>query len=80
MGVNYVKLSDGEDLIDLRKDTVTPETLAEGVTAHNAAGDPIVGTGVDADTLDGWHLNVISDGSDPENITEPTITLVYTEG
>lgn len=33
-----------------------------------------------ADTLDGWHLNIISDGSDPENITEPTITLVYTEG
>lgn len=33
-----------------------------------------------ADTVDGWHVNVISDGSDPENITVPTITFVYTVG
>lgn len=33
-----------------------------------------------ADTVDGWNVNVITDGSDPENITVPTITFVYTEG
>lgn len=32
-----------------------------------------------ADTVDGWHVNVLSDGSDPENITVPTITFVYTK-
>lgn len=30
-------------LIDLSGDTVTPETLPEGVTSHNAAGVPITG-------------------------------------
>lgn len=33
-----------EVLIDLTGDTVTPDTLAEGVTAHDAAGNPITGT------------------------------------
>ncbi len=31
-------------LVDLTEDSVTPETLAEGVTAHDKAGNPIVGT------------------------------------
>lgn len=31
-------------LVDLTADTVTPETLAEGVTAHDAAGNAIIGT------------------------------------
>ena len=35
---------DGETLIDLTADTVTPETLAEGVTAHDKSGNQIVGT------------------------------------
>lgn len=30
-------------LIDLTQDTVTPETLASGVTAHSADGSTIVG-------------------------------------
>jgi hypothetical protein len=42
MGVNKVIYA-GDTLIDLTADTVTAETLAEGVTAHNAAGEPIVG-------------------------------------
>lgn len=33
----------GDTLIDLTTDTVTPETLSRGVTAHNAAGMQIVG-------------------------------------
>ena len=33
----------GQTLIDLTSDTVTPETLANGVTAHNASGVVITG-------------------------------------
>lgn len=43
MATNKVVYGD-EVLMDVSKDTVTPETLAQGVTAHNADGDPIVGT------------------------------------
>ena len=34
----------GETILDLRSDTVTPETLQEGYAAHNKAGQPIIGT------------------------------------
>lgn len=34
----------GETLIDISEDTVTPETLAEGATAHDSNGEPITGT------------------------------------
>ena len=47
MAVNKVELNtaDGKEiLIDLTGDTVSPETLAEGVTAHNASGEVITGT------------------------------------
>lgn len=43
MAVNKV-IYDGETLVDLTEDTVTPETLAEGATAHAANGEQIVGT------------------------------------
>lgn len=36
----------GQTLIDLTEDTVTPETLRSGVTAHDASGAPIVGTAI----------------------------------
>lgn len=32
-----------ETLIDLTNDSVTPETLAEGITAHDASGNTVVG-------------------------------------
>lgn len=44
MANNKVQLSDGTVLLDLTGDTVTPETLMAGVTAHDAAGNCIVGT------------------------------------
>lgn len=44
MANNKVQLSDGTVLLDLTGDTVTPDTLLSGVTAHDAAGNPIVGT------------------------------------
>lgn len=43
MAVNKVVFG-GETVIDLTKDTVSPETLAEGVTAHDKSGKAIVGT------------------------------------
>ena len=42
MAVNEV-IYNGRTLIDLKNDTVTPETLAEGMTAHDASGNLIVG-------------------------------------
>lgn len=43
MAVNKVEV-DGEVKLDLTQDTVTPETLLPGATAHNAAGEQIAGT------------------------------------
>ena len=51
MGVSKVEF-DGRTLVDLTKDSVTPETLMVGATAHNSAGEPIVGQAV-AGGLDG---------------------------
>ena len=42
MAVNKVEYA-GNTLIDLTEDTVTPQTLMLGVTAHNRAGDGIKG-------------------------------------
>lgn len=44
MAVNKVEIG-GEVKLDLTADTVTPETLLPGVTAHNAAGEEITGSG-----------------------------------
>lgn len=43
MPINKIVVND-EIKLDLTADTVTPETLAEGVTAHDKSGAPIVGT------------------------------------
>lgn len=43
MAVNKVEIN-GEVKLDLTQDTVTPENLLSGATAHNAAGEPITGT------------------------------------
>lgn len=43
--VNYF----GETLINLENDTVTVNDLVEGVTAHDAGGNPIVGVAVRVD-------------------------------
>lgn len=43
MGVSKVVI-DGEVKLDLTADTVEPAALKAGYTAHNAAGDKIVGT------------------------------------
>lgn len=42
MAVNKVEIN-GKTKLDLTQDTVTPETLLSGVTAHDAAGERISG-------------------------------------
>lgn len=47
MGINKIVLNTDEGdrvLVDLTGDSVTPETLAEGVTAHDKSGEAIIGT------------------------------------
>lgn len=44
MAANKIVLATGEVLVDLTGDTVTPEKLANGVTAHDRSGNQITGT------------------------------------
>ena len=46
MAYNKFRKQDGTILLDLTEDTVTPETLSKGVTAHNRHGEAIVGVHV----------------------------------
>lgn len=76
MANNKVQLSDGTVLLDLTGDTVTPETLQKGYTAHDKSGTKITGTleasssggsktvnfsGADADAI--AHITYISNGT-----------------
>lgn len=60
--VNYVNLSDGTDLLDLRRDTVTEDYLKDGITAHDATGKPIVGKMKSGET------SIIESGQCGENV------------
>lgn len=44
MANNKVQLADGTTLIDLTDDTVVPEVLLSGYTAHDKSGERINGT------------------------------------
>ena len=60
MSVNKVQLANGETIIDISDSTVTPETLAEGVTAHDASGQKITGQmvpGGGASVQSDWNQN-----------------------
>jgi hypothetical protein len=46
MKINKVITKDDELLLDLTEDSVTPEDLLKGVTAHDKYGNSIVGTHV----------------------------------
>lgn len=52
MSVNKVAVN-GETIIDLTEDSVTPETLIKGTTAHNKAGELITGS-LEVDTREVW--------------------------
>ena len=52
MAINKI-IYNGNTLLDLTADTVTPSDLADGVTAHDKSGEPIVGISTkDSDTMD----------------------------
>lgn len=44
MANNKVQLADGTVLVDLTEDTVTPQTMLSGTTAHDKSGAQITGT------------------------------------
>lgn len=76
MAINKVEFG-GQTLVDLTADTVTPETLAEGTTAHDKAGNPIVGmakTGGAVESVNGKTGAVRLTAQDIPNI--PVVTLV----
>ena len=80
MATNKVVYGD-EVLMDISQDSVTAENLAYGETAHDKHGNPVVGKMTkNADTVDGWHVDVRSDGSAPPSGTFNTISFVYTGG
>lgn len=63
-------------LIDLTSDTVTADTLKQGVTAHNAKGEKITGTmSSNADTVDGYHVKVSSTAPTVDDKSVITIVI-----
>ena len=55
----------GNTLVDLTSDTVTPETLLEGVTAHDKSGALIVGTMVQYTPLDAYPVGSVYISEEP---------------
>lgn len=66
--------------VDLSNDTVAEDKLALGYTAHDSYGVKITGSGINADTVDGWHIAVRDDGTPPPSDVTNTLTFVYTAG
>lgn len=52
--VNKVQLANGQTLIDISSDTVTPNSLMRGYTAHDASGASITGTAEGGGSGDGY--------------------------
>ena len=63
----------GETLIDLTKDSVTPDTLLKGVTAHDKSGEIIQGTVELAPHYAGKvTIGLASGAEDDPNVKDPT--------
>lgn len=60
MAINKVMVGD-RVLIDMSGDTVTPETMQEGITGHDARGEPITGTHTCTDIGTGAYVWAIYD-------------------
>lgn len=78
MGVNQVYYGDSP-LVDLTGDTVTPETLLQGETAHNAAGNRITGIARPESLLKdtvGWTgKNLLKNTASSQTINGVTFTV-----
>jgi hypothetical protein len=75
MGLNKFITKKGRVLLDLTEDTVTPETLGKGVTAHDRSGEPIVGTMEGGGECSGNHIIEV-DELPTENIDETALYKV----
>ena len=64
---NKIEFPNGTVIIDLTQDTVTPEKMYAGITAHDASGEIITGT-----------AEVTDDGQG--NVTLPAGLLTLTGG
>lgn len=76
MSVNKVAVN-GETIIDLTEDSVTPETLIKGTTAHNKAGESITGS-LEVDTREVWVCYPVPDLSQfstAVTVTTPLFTI-----
>lgn len=65
----------GKTLIDLRGDTVKPETLAKGTTAHDASGTQIVGTATVADIATHETAGIVKPDYDFDIAADGTLSL-----
>lgn len=85
MAVNKVEIN-GEVKLDLTQDTVTPENLLSGATAHNAAGEQISGAvaPVSGDVfyvdLEGKHNDSTGQFGYTTTMTQDQLTKAYTSG
>jgi hypothetical protein len=86
MGTNFVQIGE-EVVVDLTNDSVTPDTLAKGVTAHDKSGNKITGTMFSnfrrwditltaGYPSSGYNLNLITDTWLKENRTNPNLCVV----
>lgn len=75
MAFNKIEFQ-GTTIIDLTQDTVTPETLSEGVTAHAANGEVIVGTGNSYSGPTACHVTNVADL--PEEAVDGSMATVTT--
>ena len=57
----------GETILDLTQDTVTPATLAKGATAHDKSGAPIVGT-MEASAGGDYDIAAITNADGTQNL------------
>lgn len=76
--VNYVNTADGRDLLDLRHDSIKPEHLLLGETAHDATGKPITGELVPEES------NIVDSGQCGDsvywNLYDNGVLYIYGEG
>lgn len=79
MAINKV-VYQSKTLIDLTEDTVTPETLLEGVTAHAKSGEVITGTatgGSSANLIEGTFTENGTYEADPINGMQKNIEIIF---
>lgn len=65
----------GKTLIDLRVDTVRPETLAKGTTAHDASGTQIVGSATVADIATHETAGIVKPDYDFDIAADGTLSI-----